>query len=212
MKPENQQMIEKLTERILFLKRKYYAGNPVVSDREFDQLEQELRRLAPDHPILSMVGSDVVSPDAKKVTHRTPMLSLEKTYEIESLLKWIDERGVMASLKIDGVSMSLVYSEGKLTLAKTRGNGQEGEEVTDKIRWLTDCPLELPGLADKPMPKNLEIRGELYCTTGQFAKLADAMAALELEAPTSPRNIVAGILGRKNRVTWLDSSVLQPSI
>jgi DNA ligase (NAD+) len=190
--------VAELAELVLKHKRLYYAGKPEISDREFDELEDELRRTAPDHPALAAVGT-APETDLPKVRHEEPMLSLQKTYEISELVRWASESTVVGTLKVDGVSMALVYEKGALVQAKTRGNGVVGEDVTPKVRWVPDA---LPRLADPKAAKDarLEIRGEMYCTESQFLKLSDRMAELGLERPTSPRNIVAGLMGRKTHL------------
>lgn len=180
-----------LAESILHHKRVYYAGKPEISDAAYDKLEQRLRALAPDHPVLSLIGSTAELETGVKAKHARPMLSLEKTYEEADLIAWADGRPLVATAKIDGVSLSLIYEKGRLVLAKTRGNGRIGEDVTAKAMWVADCLPELSQALD------CEVRGELVCYSTQFDKLAQEMEHLGLERPTNPRNIVAGILGRK---------------
>lgn len=184
--------ISELAHSILKHKNLYYKGTPEISDAEYDKLEDELRLLAPKHPALEAVGSE--ESISKKVEHAIPMLSLSKTYDIKDLMTWVKEKPVVATLKIDGNSMSLVYKNGSLSLAKTRGNGRYGEDVTDKIHWVSDCIVGLD------INDNIEIRGELYCTESNFLKLTSEMQTLGLELPTNPRNIVSGILGRKQHI------------
>lgn len=186
--------VSRLADAIVHHKRAYYAGRPEIADSDYDRLEDELRRIAPDHPALAMVGAEVVSTGAAKVAHAVPMLSLQKTYDESELFAWAKGHAVVGMWKIDGNSLSLVYERGRLTLAKTRGNGQLGEDVTDKIRWVGAVRARLDAAVD------CEIRGELYCSEDAFLKLADEMTRLGLERPTSPRNIVAGLLGRKEHI------------
>lgn len=184
-----------LASKILEHKKKYYEGSPEISDQEYDALEERLRRLSPNHPVLSTVGAgDVSSTNLAKVPHAVPMLSLAKTYALSELMAWLGDRKVMATYKIDGNSLSLVYKNGTLTMAKTRGNGRVGENVSEKVSWVSDC---VPTLGSD---MNVEIRGELYCSDSAFVHLAEQMAAMGLERPTNPRNIVAGVLGRKQHV------------
>lgn len=182
--------IAKLVEQILLHKRKYYAGEPLISDAEYDKIEEELQKLAPEHPALSMIGAE--ASDSPKVSHNPPMLSLAKTYDTEELMSWVKQREVVGTLKLDGVALSLIYEKGSFALAKTRGNGTQGEDVSSKIRWLKECPFQL-----KESVSRVEIRGELYCSETQFAHLFKEMESLGLEKPSNPRNIVAGVLGRK---------------
>ncbi|MBI2603804.1 MAG: NAD-dependent DNA ligase LigA [Deltaproteobacteria bacterium] len=187
--------VDSLVEQILYHKRAYYSGQPVISDASYDRLEDELRTLVPTHPVLELVGTGEAA-DAEKVPHDPPMLSLAKTYDLEELFAWVKGRGLVGTFKVDGVALSLVYKNGDLSLAKTRGNGRFGEDVTAKIRWVSDCPGKLQG----QVPSPIEVRGELYCSEGGFARLMGEMETLGLEKPTNPRNIVAGILGRKQHV------------
>jgi len=200
-----------LVRLVMRYKSAYYAGRPEVSDVAYDRLEEELRVLDPGHPALEFVGTagarDVRGePSLPRIAHRTPMLSLEKTYSTEDLRRWTEKHPVMGTIKVDGNSLSLVYSRGKLVQAKTRGDGRLGEDVLGKARWVGSIPRELPrgivGTDDE-----IEVRGELFCTETNFLQLADAMVALGLERPTSPRNIVAGLLGRKvhfDLARWFD--------
>jgi DNA ligase (NAD+) len=120
------------------------------------------------------------------------MLSLQKTYDVNELYRWAEGQDVVGTLKVDGVSMSLVYEKGKLVMAKTRGNGVVGENVSSKIRWISDV------MANISNQGRIEIRGEVYCTEDSFLRLTDAMLQLGLDRPVSLRNIVAGQLGRKS--------------
>jgi DNA ligase (NAD+) len=182
-----------LAEQILHHKEAYYKGQPEISDAAYDKLEAELRALSPDHPVLALVGTDATS-DMPKVRHKEPMLSLNKTYDAAELARWAKDEVTVGTVKVDGVSISLVYQDGRLRLGKTRGNGVVGEDVTAKIRWIADAMPKIEAKGE------LEIRGELYCTESQFLKLGAHMERLGLDRPTSPRNIVAGLLGRKTHV------------
>jgi DNA ligase (NAD+) len=183
--------ITQLANQLMHHKRLYYAGAPAISDTAYDALEAKLQQLAPNHPALSYVGSDSTSLGAK-VAHAAPMLSLAKTYDLADLQSWQDGQAVVGMYKVDGNSLSVLYEDGKLQLAKTRGNGRLGEDVTEKAAWVADI---LPSIDAK---QRIEIRGELYCTETGFVTIAEEFAALGIERPTSPRNIVAGLLGRKN--------------
>lgn len=188
--------VDELAQAVLQHKRAYYAGKPLISDAAYDALEEELRGASPHHPVLEVVGSGDLGEDAAavntRVEHDVPMLSLNKTYDLEELRRWQGERVVMGTLKVDGNSLSLIYRKGRLELAKTRGNGRVGEDVTAKVRWVSEA---LPQLKK---PLDVEIRGELYCVESKFLHLSDEMVGLGLERPTNPRNIVAGLLGRKS--------------
>lgn len=189
--------ILELVDKIYYHKKKYYQGTPEISDVEFDRLESELRSLDPNHPVLSYVGSET-SFESSKVEHKIPMLSLEKTYDREELLDWIENRSVVGTIKIDGNSLGLKYEGGSFIFAATRGNGQVGEDVTDKVAWIGSIPKTI-NLEDKNSgDTTIEVRGELCCQKAMFQQLCDEMLSLGMPRPVSSRNIVAGLLGRKN--------------
>lgn len=184
--------IEELQTLILKHKALYYQGIPSISDEEYDNLEEELKRLDPDNFTLKLVGTSLKS--EKKIKHATKMLSLDKTYSSDDLKKWIQERKVISTPKIDGMSGSLIYKNGQLTIAKTRGDGQFGEDILDKVSWMNSIPKMIN---DK---RNLEIRGEIFCYEKAFNILKDKMTSMGLDAPTSQRNIVAGLISRKENI------------
>lgn len=185
--------IQELEKLILHHKERYYTGKAEISDEKYDKLESELQKLDPENPVLRLVGfkqTEAVS----KVEHQKKMLSLDKTYEEKDLLKWIGKEDVISVFKIDGSSCSLVYENGHLSIAKTRGDGSVGENITKKAVFIPDIPKSVKDL------KNFEVRGEVYCIEANFFQLTEEMKALGLEAPTSQRNIVAGLLGRKENI------------
>ncbi len=184
--------IEKIVLQITRHKRLYEEGRPEVSDEAYDKLEQQLRDIDPENKVLQEVGHEP-GPQSrkKKVRHNPKMLSLDKTYKSDELIEWAKGHDLVSSFKIDGVSCSLVYEQGELCLAKTRGNGTWGEDITPKVLLLTDLPKKISYQND------VEVRGEIFCRQVQFEKLSKTMVELGLEAPTSQRNIVAGLLGRK---------------
>ncbi|MBP9707810.1 MAG: NAD-dependent DNA ligase LigA [Oligoflexales bacterium] len=183
--------IAELAEQILRHKHAYYRGAPIISDFEYDRLEEKLRNLDPKHPILHLIGSDKPAAISKKVVHNKPMLSLDKTYEMEELFKWQGQNKIVGMIKVDGVSLSLIYKDGYLFQAKTRGDGYEGEDVTEKSIWISDVVKTINKKID------LEVRGEVYCSESQFIHLCEEMQRRGLESPSSPRNIVAGLFARK---------------
>ena len=185
--------IKSLEVEILKHKNLYYQGKPEISDYEFDKLEEELKNLDPKNPVLSFIGSSFFI--GEKVEHASKMLSLNKTYKLEELERWMDTKEVVSTFKIDGSSCSLIYNSGKLTLAKTRGDGRFGEKITNKVLYIDHVPKSLEGYN-----KNFEIRGEIFCREKDFIHLSQEMEKLNLEKPTSQRNIVAGLLGRKENI------------
>ncbi|MCB9094779.1 MAG: NAD-dependent DNA ligase LigA [Halobacteriovoraceae bacterium] len=188
----DQQKIERLEREILKHKELYYRGKPEISDYDYDKLEEELTKLSPNSPVLSVVGAKVSSD--QKIKHDKKMLSLDKVYELEELEKWADSREVVSTFKIDGSSCSLVYEEGVLKLAKTRGDGVYGENILEKAVYIPDIPKSVN------QEISFEIRGEVFCTEENFSRICEQMLELKLEIPQSQRNIVAGILGRKENI------------
>lgn len=181
--------IKELEQSIQRHKILYYQGRPEISDAEYDKLEEALRKIDPENVILQSVGAQPVS--GQKVTHKTKMLSLAKTYSIEELKKWMKDIESVSMFKLDGVSCSLVYEDGRLSLAKTRGDGSQGEVITEKVIWVQNIPREIE------LKGEVEIRGELYCEESDFIGLAEEMESIGLNRPSNQRNIVAGLMGRK---------------
>lgn len=186
--------------------RRYYEEDaPVVADRDYDRLYRELLDLeaqfpqlaAPDSPTRRVGGkaAKAFSP----VTHRVPMLSLDNTYSeeevgafyrrIEKLLP-NEKVPVVIEPKVDGVAISLLYEQGRLRSAATRGDGTVGEDVTQNIRTIRGVPERLKG----DTPALLEVRGEVFMTKDGFAKLNAERAEAGLPAFANPRNSAAGSL------------------
>ena len=186
--------VKELEEEILRHKELYYRGSPEISDEAYDDLERRLNEINPDSYVLKIVGTQPKS-DLPKVQHSKKMLSLEKTYSYEDLIKWVNEKDVVSTIKLDGISCSLVYKNGLLSLGKTRGNGTLGENITSKCLWIPNLPKTIS------IKEEIEIRGEILCTYEDFKKLGGEMENLGLDKPTSPRNISAGLIGRKDHIS-----------
>ena len=184
--------IKVLERQIIKHKNLYYQGKPEISDFEYDGLEEKLKKIDPGNSSLLIVGSSIFKDE--KIEHTHKMLSLNKTYKIDDLIKWQDNRVLLSTFKIDGSSCSIVYKNGKLVMAKTRGDGRYGENITKKILFLLHIPREIT------IKETVEVRGEVYCTEENLVRLSSVMEELGLEKPTSQRNIVAGLLGRKENI------------
>ncbi|HEU4626700.1 MAG TPA: NAD-dependent DNA ligase LigA [Steroidobacteraceae bacterium] len=189
--------------------RYYEQDAPEISDAEYDALMAELRALeeaheelrSPDSPT-QRVGS---APSTKfaKVRHSVPMLSLANAFAEEDVGEFVarirkflrlapDEEIVFtAEPKIDGLSMSLRYEHGKLTIGATRGDGYEGEDVTANVRTIADIPKELKGGA-KHVPEICEVRGEVYMSKRAFKQLNEQQRAAGKPLYANPRNSAAG--------------------
>lgn len=184
--------IKQLEELILRNKNLYYSGAAEISDEDYDKLEAELKSLDPKNYVLSIVGSTTFR--SEKIAHDHKMLSLNKTYKVEELIKWMGSDDLVGTYKIDGSSCSLIYNDGKIEIAKTRGDGKFGENISNKVFYIDTVPKHFN------IKGKLEVRGEIYCTEESFVHLSDYMENLGLERPSSLRNIVAGILGRKENI------------
>lgn len=182
---------EELEALIKHHKALYYQGRPEIKDSEYDKLEERLRGIDPESSALEIVGT---TQTGIKVKHNTKMLSLNKTYKLDDLEKWIEDRPVVSTLKIDGISCSLEYRDGKLKLAKTRGDGSFGEDITEKVKWIKTVPKSVSN------KNKFEVRGELFCDEKSFFSLSEEMVSIGQEKPTSQRNIVAGLISRKENI------------
>jgi DNA ligase (NAD+) len=184
--------IKQLEKDILKHKILYYKGESEISDEDYDDLEEALKKLDPKNKVLLNVGAPVVN---NKIKHDEKMISLSKTYKIEELIKWKETNDLISTFKIDGSSCSLVYVDGELIIGKTRGDGSFGENITSKVVLLPSVLKKI-----KTNYSKCEIRGEVFCTDENFLILTQKMEELELDKPTSKRNIVAGLLGRKESI------------
>jgi DNA ligase (NAD+) len=190
--------------------RYYILNDPSVSDREFDALLDELIAIERDHPSLvtpdsptQRVGSDLTS-GFPTVTHSKQMLSLGNTYTPDDLREFDrrvrDRLGdepyeYVAELKIDGVAVSLVYENGRLLRGATRGNGEQGDEITANIRTIRSLPLQVrPTLVDGVALENFEVRGEVYMNKEEFEAMNAERDLAGEKLFANPRNSTAGTL------------------
>jgi len=204
---DEKQRIEQLRKELHEHNYRYYVLNqPVIGDQEFDFMMHELQDLEARHPELydansptQRVGSDI-SAEFRQVKHRYPMLSLANTYSEEDVRQWYDsvKKGlagedfeVCCELKYDGLSISLTYVDGQLTQAVTRGDGVQGDDVTQNVRTIRAIPLVLPGTG---YPKEFEIRGEILMPWASFERLNREREAAEEPLFANPRNAASGTL------------------
>lgn len=186
--------IAELERLIIHHKQKYYRGETEISDEEYDAFEDELRKLDPHNYVLQVVGYEVTE---QKVRHDRPMLSLDKTREPTEAVDWMAGDPCVISDKLDGSSASVIFAGGVFSLAKTRGDGVFGENITPYFAHIRAPKLLL---SDAWRGKNVEIRGEVCITRDDFEKLAGEMKRRGLGRPSSIRNIVAGLLHRKDNL------------
>ncbi len=194
-------------------KRYYQDDRPSVSDAEYDELRKRYNAIEAKFPHLRTLESLSMKVGAapargfRKVRHAVPMLSLDNAFAEEDVVEFVgrirrflklteDEPiAFSAEPKIDGLSMSLRYENGDLVTAATRGDGQEGEDVTANIRTLKQVPQYLKG---KHIPPVLEVRGEVYMTKADFLKLNERQKAADDTIFANPRNSAAGSLRQKD--------------
>jgi DNA ligase (NAD+) len=198
--------IESLRRDITEHNRRYYEeAAPTISDREYDQLYKELVDLETRFPELVTPNSPTQRVGGKpllafaQIQHRVPMLSLDNTYSEEEVVNFYkrimrllpgEKIPVVIEPKVDGVAVSVLYENGKLKYAATRGDGSVGDEITQNIRTIKSVPHQLRGAA----PKVFEVRGEAYLDKAGFEKLNKEREAAGLPLFANPRNAAAGSL------------------
>jgi DNA ligase (NAD+) len=201
--------IEALRSRIERHNYRYYIeDNPEISDLEFDRLMQELQDLEKQHPELvtpesptQRVGGQPIE-GFRQVAHRVPMLSIENTYNEEEVREFDarvrrllqdEEPLYVVEHKIDGVSASLLYRDGRFAFGLTRGDGTRGDDITHNLRTVRDIPLRLLAPKDKA-PAVLEIRGEVYMTNTELSRLNQLQSERGERIFANCRNAAAGSL------------------
>ncbi|MHA1945606.1 MAG: NAD-dependent DNA ligase LigA [Candidatus Hodarchaeales archaeon] len=176
--------ITTLANKILYHKRKYYDGEPEISDEAYDNLEEKLRKLDPKNPVLFIIGS----PEGGKVTHDIPMLSCQKAVDIDDVLKWSKDEELSVDYKIDGLSLSIEYSKGRLIQAATRGNGATGDDTTVVAMKIDSIPKTIP------IQERVFVRGEIFILLSEFERIN----SVEQEKYSSPRNLAVGTIKQKD--------------
>src|SRR5713101_7627655 len=202
--------IESLRDKIRHHEYRYYVlDDPEITDADFDQLMNQLKKLEGEHP-------DLIKPDSPsqrvggkpregfvKVRHSSPMLSLDNTYSEDELRNW--ERRVhelsgrqdieyVCELKLDGMSLALRYEDGKLVRGITRGDGTTGDAVTLNVRTVRSVPLSvsLDKLEKAGIPADFEVRGEMLMPLASFKKMNEDREKQGLSVFANPRNATAG--------------------
>jgi DNA ligase (NAD+) len=216
-KSQGKQRAEALREQIEHHNWRYYVQNdPEISDAEYDELKRELE-------VIEEAWPDLVTPDSPTrrvgaeprdelgtIEHESPMLSLQAIGEeqefrhfVDTCRKELDKQRValVGEPKYDGLSVELIYDDGSLTSASTRGNGQTGEDVTDNIKTLHEVALRLREDQAPPVPRHLVVRGEVYMRKDEFQAFNRAQEEGGEKTFANPRNAAAGSLRQ------LDSSI-----
>jgi DNA ligase (NAD+) len=201
---------ESLRARIVHHEYLYYVlDNPEISDAEFDQLMNQLKKLEAEHPGLITPDSPTQRVGGKpregfqKVPHSSPMLSLDNTYSEDELRAW--EKRVhelsgrqdidyVCELKLDGMSLALRYEDGRLIRGITRGDGSVGEDVTLNVRTVRSIPLSIPKdkLKKAGIPPTFEVRGEMLMPLAAFRRMNEEREQKGLSQFANPRNATAG--------------------
>lgn len=189
--------------------RYYVLDEPEIADVEYDALVRELISIEQEHPDLVTADSPtqrIGAPPSDLFTavdHRSPMWSLDNAFDFDELVAWGNRADRLlgsatdyfCELKVDGSAVNLIYVEGKLQSAATRGDGRIGEDITANARTIGSIPLSIKG---KNVPEILEVRGEIFMPLKAFEALNDEMTKNQLRPFANPRNAAAGSLRQKD--------------
>ncbi|MGZ4457040.1 MAG: NAD-dependent DNA ligase LigA, partial [Nocardioides sp.] len=196
--------------------RYYVLDDPTLSDADFDvrlrrleEIEEEFPELrTPDSPTQKVGGA--VSTEFTAVDHLQRMESLDNAFSYDELAAWhgrlardgVEAPALLCELKVDGLAINLLYEDGRLVRALTRGDGRTGEDVTPNVKTIGSVPHRLTGTAEFPVPTLVEVRGEVFLPVEAFERLNVAMTEAGRPAFANPRNAAAGSLRQKDpRVT-----------
>lgn len=212
--PAEKLRIEALRKEIAKHDELYYRhAAPIISDYEYDKLKAELKALEEAFPQYASAESptqkvgDDRSGAFEKYRHRTPMQSLDNTYSEGDFLEFCrrvakdvssENLDFVIEPKIDGISVSYTYENGKLIRATTRGNGEEGDDISRHAKNIAGVPSELNPIPGKPFPKVIEIRGEIFMRNAEFLRINAEREKLGLELFANPRNLTAGTVKSQN--------------
>mgnify|MGYP001215148229 FL=1 len=205
-KKEIEKEYYKKIEKLIKLNKFYYEKNsPIVDDREYDVLKNDILKLESKYSYLKSENSPSItvgfkpSKNFKKISHRVPMLSLANAFDQDDLnnfekkiMNYLNQKDYLeieysAEPKIDGISASLSFKNGKFINGLSRGDGKEGEDITENLKTINDIPQKI---LSKDFPSEIDIRGEIFIQNNDFKKLAGKFA--------NPRNAASGSLRQKN--------------
>ena len=183
----------------------YDKSKPLITDFDYDKLKKDIINFEKKYDFLkdssspSLIVGFRPSKNFKKIKHRVPMLSLSNAFGEDDLINfekriinYLDKKNTFkieysAEPKIDGISASLNYRDGKFITGLSRGDGKEGEDITENLRTIKDIP---DNILKKDFPREIDIRGEVFIKNSDFKKLSDKFA--------NPRNAASGSLRQKN--------------
>ena len=215
--PEAREQHQVLSEEIEQARWRYYVlDDPTLSDAEFDQKMRALEALeesypelrTPDSPTQKVGGA--VSTEFTAVDHLQRMESLDNAFSFEELESWhqriardgAGDAPLLCELKVDGLAINLLYENGRLVRALTRGDGRTGEDVTPNVKTIGSVPHRLTGTDEFPVPELVEVRGEVFLSPAAFERLNAALVEAGKPMFANPRNSAAGSLRQKDpRVT-----------
>ncbi|HEX5561137.1 MAG TPA: NAD-dependent DNA ligase LigA [Nocardioidaceae bacterium] len=215
--PEAREEHRDLAEQVEDARWRYYVlDDPTLSDADFDRRMRRLEELeerfpelrTPDSPTQKVGGA--VSTEFTAVDHLEPMMSLDNAFSHEELETWrarlardgVEDPALLCELKVDGLAVNLLYEKGRLVRAATRGDGRTGEDVTPNVRTVANVPHRLTGTDDHPVPRLVEVRGEVFLPVEAFERLNESMKDAGRPTFANPRNAAAGSLRQKDpRVT-----------
>ncbi|RCW39117.1 DNA ligase (NAD+) [Halopolyspora algeriensis] len=211
--PEVRERYDALVDEVRAHQFRYYVlDSPTITDGEFDELFVELQRLESEHPALRHADSPTqqvggtFSTEFTAVNHLERMLSLDNAFTIEELRAWVErvtrESGTaphyLCEPKIDGLAINLIYRDGYLDRALTRGDGRTGEDVTLNVRTMSEVPERLSADPEYPVPALVEIRGEVFFRLDEFTELNASLVDAGKTPFANPRNAAAGSLRQKD--------------
>ncbi|MEP7090201.1 MAG: NAD-dependent DNA ligase LigA [Nocardioidaceae bacterium] len=215
--PEAREEHRTVSEEVEDARWRYYVlDDPTLSDGAFDLRMRRLEALeerfpelrTPDSPTQKVGGA--VSTEFTPVDHLEPMESLDNAFSLSELETWrvrlardgVEDPAMLCELKVDGLAIDLLYEDGRLVRAATRGDGRTGEDVTPNVRTIDNVPQRLTGTEDYPVPELVEVRGEVFLPTAAFERLNASMQDAGRPVFANPRNAAAGSLRQKDpRVT-----------
>ena len=208
---------KRLVEEVEEARWRYYVlDDPSIDDADFDARMRRLEELEEAHPELRTPDSPTqkvggaVSTEFTPVDHLQRMESLDNAFSLEELEAWharlvrdgVESPALLCELKVDGLAINLLYEDGRLVRALTRGDGSTGEDVTPNVKTIDSVPHRLTGTDGFPVPALVEVRGEVFLPTEAFERLNEAMTEAGKPVFANPRNAAAGSLRQKDpRVT-----------
>ncbi len=200
---------EDLAAKVRYHRQRYYNATPEITDAEFDALYRKLQNLEEEHPELRVPSSPTLEVGAPveegsgfpDLEHLEPMYSLDNVFSKDELEQWLirtPSDSYSVELKIDGVSIDLVYRDGELVSAATRGDGRVGEEITANARMIAGIPDTLKKNETFPIPSVLEVRGEVYIAIEDFPLVNEQRQKENKKPFANPRNAAAGSMRQKD--------------